>query len=36
MHPIDKLIGATAWSEGMTLITKDREIRASKIVKTIW
>ena len=34
--PIDKLIGATALSEGMTLITKDREIRASKIVKTIW
>ncbi len=34
--PIDKLIGATALSEGMSLVTKDREIRAGKIVKTIW
>jgi PIN domain nuclease of toxin-antitoxin system len=34
--PIDKLIGATALSEGMTLVTKDREIRACKLIKTVW
>ncbi len=31
--PIDKLIGATALSEGMTLVTKDREIRACKLIR---
>ncbi len=34
--PIDKLIGATALSEGMILVTKDRAIRACKLIKTIW
>jgi PIN domain nuclease of toxin-antitoxin system len=34
--PIDKLIGATAMAEGMTLVTKDREIRACKLIKTVW
>lgn len=34
--PCDRLIGATALSEGMALVTKDRNIRSSKQVKTIW
>jgi len=34
--PIDKLIGATALSEGMRLVTKDREIRACKLINTVW
>lgn len=32
--PCDRLIGATAHAEGMTLVTKDRHIRRQ--VKTIW
>src|SRR5271154_5808299 len=34
--PIDKLIGATALSEGMTLVTKDRDIRSCRLIKTVW
>ena len=34
--PCDRLIGATALSEGMTLITKDAEIRACKQIATVW
>lgn len=34
--PSDKLIGATAMSEGITLITKDRGIRACQLVRTLW
>jgi PIN domain nuclease of toxin-antitoxin system len=34
--PIDRLIGATAMSEGMTLITKDRQIRNCKLFRTLW
>jgi PIN domain nuclease of toxin-antitoxin system len=34
--PCDRLIGATALAEGMALVTKDRNIRGSKQVKTIW
>ncbi len=34
--PCDRLIGATALAEGMPLVTKDRNIRSSKQVKTIW
>ena len=36
--PSDRLIGATAISEGIALVTKDREIRnsAGRIVRTIW
>lgn len=34
--PCDRLIGATALAEGMPLVTKDRSIRSSKLVKTIW
>lgn len=34
--PCDRLIGATALAEGMPLVTKDRNIRSSRQVKTIW
>jgi PIN domain nuclease of toxin-antitoxin system len=32
----DRLIGATAMSEGIALVTKDRTIRDCKQIKTIW
>ena len=32
----DRLIGATAVVEGMPLITADKQIRAAKVVRTIW
>ena len=34
--PADRIIAATALAEGMSLITADREIRRSKVVRTIW
>jgi PIN domain nuclease of toxin-antitoxin system len=34
--PADRLIGATARAEGLTLITRDEQIRKSKHLKTIW
>ncbi len=34
--PADRIIGATALVEGLTLLTADREMRRSKLVKTIW
>jgi PIN domain nuclease of toxin-antitoxin system len=34
--PADRIIVATALVEGMALITADREIRRSKVVRTIW
>jgi len=34
--PADRIIGATALSEGLSLITADREIRSSGAVPTIW
>ena len=34
--PSDRLIGATAMSEGIALVTKDRAIRDYKQIKTIW
>jgi PIN domain nuclease of toxin-antitoxin system len=34
--PSDRLIGATALAEGITLVTKDRSIRNYKQIKTIW
>ena len=34
--PADRIIGATALVEGLSLITADREIRRSKVVSTIW
>ena len=34
--PADRLIAATARAEGMTLITRDRRIRQSPLLKTLW
>lgn len=34
--PADRIIGATALVEGLSLITADHEIRRSKVVHTIW
>jgi PIN domain nuclease of toxin-antitoxin system len=34
--PIDRLIGATALVEGISLVTADERIRASGQVRTIW
>jgi PIN domain nuclease of toxin-antitoxin system len=34
--PSDRLIGATAILEGISLITKDRTIRSCQQIKTIW
>jgi PIN domain nuclease of toxin-antitoxin system len=34
--PCDRLIGATAMSEGIALVTKDRTIRSFQQIKTIW
>ncbi len=34
--PADRIIGATALAEGLSLISADREIRNSRVVPTIW
>ena len=34
--PADRLIGATARAEGMTLVTRDERIRRSRLIRTIW
>lgn len=34
--PADRLIGATARAEGLALVTRDKHIRASPLLKTIW
>jgi PIN domain nuclease of toxin-antitoxin system len=34
--PADRIIGATALVEGLSLLTADREIRRSGTVQTIW
>ncbi len=34
--PADRLIGATARVEGLTLITRDENIRRSPLLKTVW
>lgn len=34
--PCDRLIGATAQAEGLALVTKDKNIRACREIKTIW
>jgi len=34
--PADRIIGATALVEGLSLLTADREIRRSGAVRTIW
>lgn len=34
--PADRIIGATARAEGMTLVTKDERIRRSPLIRTVW
>lgn len=34
--PADRLIGATARAEGLALVTRDKHVRASPVLKTIW
>ena len=34
--PADRLIGATARAEGMTLVTRDERIRKSPLIRTVW
>jgi len=34
--PADRIIGATALVEGLSLLTADREIRRSRALSTIW
>ena len=34
--PADRLIGATARAEGLTLVTRDRRIQQCPLLKTIW
>ncbi len=34
--PADRIIGATARLEGMTLVTHDERIRRSPLVRTVW
>ncbi len=34
--PCDRIIGATALAEGIALVTKDRNIRSSRQIQTIW
>ncbi len=34
--PTDRIIGATARVEGLTLITRDEKIRRSPLLRTIW
>lgn len=34
--PMDRIIGATALLEGLTLVTADRAIRESKVIDVIW
>lgn len=34
--PADRIIGGTAYAEGLTLITHDDRIRKSPLIKTVW
>jgi len=34
--PSDRLIGATARAEGLTLVTRDENIRRSPLLRTVW
>ena len=34
--PADRLIAATARTEGLALVTRDERIRASTLVRTVW
>ena len=34
--PSDRLIGGTALAEGLVLLTRDENIRRSRLIKTVW
>jgi PIN domain nuclease of toxin-antitoxin system len=34
--PADRIIGATARAEGLTLVTRDEKIRRSPLLRTVW
>ena len=34
--PADRLIGGTARAEGLTLVTRDENMRCSPLLKTVW
>ena len=34
--PADRIIGGTARAEGLTLVTRDENIRRSSLLKTLW
>jgi len=34
--PADRLIGATARAEAMTLVTRDERLRRSPLIRTVW
>ena len=34
--PVDRIIGATARAEGITLVTRDERIRRSPLIRTVW
>ena len=34
--PADRIIGATARAEGVTLVTRDERIRRSPLIRTVW
>jgi PIN domain nuclease of toxin-antitoxin system len=34
--PADRIIGATARAEGLTLVTRDERIRNCPLLKTVW
>jgi PIN domain nuclease of toxin-antitoxin system len=34
--PVDRIIGATARAEAMTLVTRDERIRRSPLLRTVW
>jgi len=34
--PVDRIIGATAWADGMVFVTRDEKIRNCPLIKTVW